>query len=821
MRVIKPAHNHDFYYNMKLSYNWLRQLIDIPETPEEIGKVLTATGLEVEGIEKIEAVTGGLEGIVVGQVLTCETFIVKEKQLSLTTVDVGATTPSQIVCGAANVRAGQKVIVATVGATIYPTNGQPFTIGSRKTYGHLSEGMICAEDEIGMGASHDGIMVLDTDLPNGTPAVDYFGWAPDYVIEIGLTPNRADAASHLGAARDLKAALQRPLKMPSVAAFKIESNDFPIEVVVENPQACPRFCGLTIDGLTVQASPEWLQNALRAIGLNPINNVVDTTNYICHGLGQPMHAYDWHAIEGQKIVVKNADEGAKFVTLDKVERTLSATDLMICNAQEPMGIGGIFGGTKSGIKDSTTRIYLECAYFEPNAIRKTALRHGLKTDASFRFERGTDPNLKRYALQYCALLIQEVAGGKVASDVLDFYPKPLPNFEVAVKYKNVDRLIGKALDRALIKQIITDLDIALQHETTEGFTASVPPYRVDVQREADVIEEILRIYGLDNIELSAQLSADSFSAFPVVDPDKQKLRIATLLAANGFNETMTNSLTKPLYNDAVREGLPGDDVLMLNALSEDLSAMRQTMLFSGLESLAHNLNRRQRDLKLCEFGKTYHKISGKFVEKSHLVLLMAGNENAESWLEKDRKVAFHDLAAKVQLVLNAFRVQNVQSQELPDKSIFDYGLTYALNTKPLVSFGQVKGKLTKILDIKQPIFYADFDWALLLKQYNDRVRFTEVSKFPEVRRDLSLVLDKGVSFAQITQIAHKFERELLQAVNVFDVYEGENIGADKKSYSVGFILQDNTQTLTDKVIDKTMQKLIMAFEKELGAVIRK
>ncbi|TAF96839.1 MAG: phenylalanine--tRNA ligase subunit beta [Cytophagia bacterium] len=807
---------------MKLSYNWLRQLIDIPELPEEIGKVFTATGLEVEGIEKIETVAGGLAGIVVGEVLTCETFMVKEKQLSLTTVDVGAATPSQIVCGAANVRAGQKVIVATVGTTIYPAGGQPFTIGSRKTYGHLSEGMICAEDEIGMGESHDGIMVLNTDLPNGTPAADYFGLAPDYTIEIGLTPNRADAASHLGAARDLRAALQRPLKMPSVASFKVQNNDFPIELVVENPEACPRFCGLTINGVTVQPSPDWLQKALRAIGLNPINNVVDATNYICHGLGQPMHAYDWHAIVGQKIVVKNATEGAKFTTLDKVERTLSATDLMVCNAEEPMGIGGIFGGTKSGIKDSTTRIYLECAYFEPNSIRKTALRHGLKTDASFRFERGTDPKFKLYALQYCALLIQEIAGGEVASEVEDFYPNPIPNVAVPVKYKNVDRLIGKVLDRPLMHRILQDLDIELHHQTADGFVASVPPYRVDVQREADIIEEILRIYGLDNIELSAQLSADSFSAFPVVDPDKQKLRIANLLAANGFNETMTNSLTKPLYNEAVRESLLGADVLMLNALSEDLSVMRQTMLFSSMESLAYNLNRRQRDLKLCEFGKTYHKMpDGKYAEKSHLVLAMAGSKHGESWLEKDQKLAYHDLAAMVHLVLNAFRVEGLQTQELAAQSVFDYGLTYARNKKPLVSFGQVKTKLTKMLDIKQPVFYADFDWTLLLKQYNDRVRFAEVSKFPEVRRDLSLVLDKGVSFEQIKQTAYKYERELLQAINVFDVYEGDNIGAEKKSYSVSFNLQDATQTLTDKVIDKTMQKLIMAFEKELGAVIRK
>ncbi len=806
---------------MKISYNWLKQFIAIDEPAETIGQHLTATGLEVEGIEKIDQIKGGLAGIVVGEVLTCEPFTVKEKQLSLTTVDVGEPTPRQIVCGAANVRAGQKVIVATVGSTIYPIGSEPFTIGSRKTYGHLSEGMICAEDEIGIGISHEGIMVLDTALPNGTPATKYFSLEADYQIEIGLTPNRADAASHLGVARDLKAVLNRPMCLPKNINFKVENNHFPIELIVENPEDCPRFCGLTMDGITVKPSPKWLQDLLRTIGLNPINNVVDVTNYVCHGLGQPMHAYDWQAIESQKIIVKTCPEGTKFNTLDKVERILSATDLMVCNGIEPMGIGGIFGGTKSGIKETTTRVYLECAYFDPNSIRKTALRHGLKTDASFRFERGTDPNLKLDALKYAALLIQEIAGGVVASEVTDFYPNPIAHFQIPVKFKNIDRLIGIALDRSLIKQILNNLDIELQNETEEGFTAIVPPYRVDVVREADIIEEILRIYGFDNIELSSTLATDSISGFPTTDPDKQKLRIATILAANGFYETMTNSLTKPLYSDAIKEGLLGENITILNALSEELSVMRQTMLFSGLETLAYNLNRRQRELKISEFGKTYHKIDGKYTEKSHLVLLMTGNQQAESWFETDEKTVFHHLAEAVHKILVAMRLEYIQKQEITEKSIFDYGLSYMLNKKVIVSFGQVKSKLTKMLDIKQPVFYADFDWAYLLKQYNDRVKFKEVSRFPEVRRDLSLVLDKAISFEQIVQVARKYEKELLTDLNVFDVYEGEKIETGKKSYSVSFTLQDSAQTLTDKVIENIMQKLMLAFEKELGAVIRK
>ncbi len=807
---------------MKISLNWLKQFIEINESPEELDTLLTGTGLEVEGIERHDSIPGGLQGFVVGEVLTCERFMVKEKQLSLTTVDVGQETPAQIVCGAANVDAGQKVIVATVGTTLYDKEGKAiFTIDRKKTYGHFSEGMICAEDEIGIGHSHDGILILDTDLPNGTPATQYFNLEADFLIEIGLTPNRADAASHLGVARDIKAVTQRPLQVPSIEAFKVENNNFPIELVVEDAEACPRFCGVTIDGVTVKDSPEWLQKALITIGLRPINNIVDITNYICHGLGQPMHAYDWHAIKGQKVVVKTLEAGTKFTTLDEVERTLAATDLMVCNAEEPMGIAGVFGGAGSGIKESTSRVYLEVAYFDPTSVRKTAQRHGLKTDASFRFERGTDPNLKLYALKYAALLIQEMAGGVIASEVTDFYPTPIQDFVVPVLYKNVDRLIGKKLDKALIKSILVALDIQITAETEDGFTAIVPPYRVDVTREADVIEEILRIYGFNNIELSEHLGTDYLSDFPAKDREKLQAKVATLLASNGFSEIITNSLTKPAYADLIKADLTGENVEILNRLSEDLAVMRQSMLFSGLEVLAYNINRRQKDLRMFDFGKTYHKVNDKYVEKRHLAVYLTGNTVAETWQEKANKVAFHTLANIVNKVLNRLGFKDFQTKPIEGSATFEYGIQYVINKKEAVSLGLVKAKVAKAAEVKQGVFYADFDWDYLFKQYKENVVFAELSKFPEVRRDLSLVLDKEVTFDQIQKIARQYEKNLLRQINVFDVYQGENLGEGKKSYSVSFILQDNEQTLTDKVIDKTMERLMAAFEKEIGAVIRK
>lgn len=815
---------------MKISYNWLKSLIQIDESPEVIGKLLTSTGLEVEGIEEFATIKGGLKGFVVAEVLTCERFQVKEKTLSLTTVDIGAAEPSTIVCGAANVAAGQKVIVATVGTTIDLGEGKSFTIEKRKVYGHLSEGMICAEDEIGIGHSHDGILVLDTTLPNGTPAAQYFNLESDYTIEIGLTPNRADAASHLGVARDLKAVLSRELTIPSIDSFKVDNNNYPIELVVEEPAACPRFCGVTIDGVKVAESPEWLKNRLKAIGLNPINNIVDITNYICHGTGQPMHAYDWHAIKGQKVVVKYLPAGSKFTTLDKVERTLHGSELMICNAEEAMGIGGIFGGIKSGIKDETTRIYLECAYFNPVSIRKTAQLHGLKTDASFRFERGTDPDLKLYSLKLAALLVQELAGGVVASEVTDFYPEPIKPFEITVKHRNINRLIGKNIDDRTIHKILKSLDIEVLSDDGSQMQVLVPPYRVDVTREADVIEEILRIYGFDNIELSPTLSSDYLSDFPVVDADKLRMRVTEILVGNGFNEIQTLSITKPAYNEVVKPIAKGEEVKLMNPLSEELSVMRQTLLFSGMESLAYNINRRQKDLKFFEFGRTYYKtpfpigeglgMGFKYKENFTLSLWLTGNRISETWATKSEAIGFYDLANAVQRVLKAMRISKFETQEA-DKTLFDYGLTYIVNKKPVVHLGQIKKQHAKLTDIKQTVFYAEFDWDYLLKQYSPTLEYVDIPRFPEVRRDLSLVIDKAVTFEQIEKLAYRTEKNLLTAVNVFDIYEGENLGADKKSYSVSFTLLDMEKTLTDDVIDRTMQRLITAYEKEMGAVIRK
>ncbi|WP_247231744.1 phenylalanine--tRNA ligase subunit beta [Telluribacter sp. SYSU D00476] len=804
---------------MKISYKWLRDLIDIPESPEEIGKLLTATGLEVEGIEEVETVKGGLRGVVIGEVLTCEKHPDADR-LSLTTVEVGQAEPLSIVCGAPNVAAGQKVLVATVGTTLYPTGSeQPLVMKKSKIRGAVSEGMICAEDELGLGTSHAGILVLDTDLPNGTPAAEYFNIESEHVIEIGLTPNRADAASHYGVARDLKAVLERDIRLPQVEAFRVDNHDLPIEVIVENTEACPRYCGVTITGLQVGESPEWLKARLEAIGVRPINNVVDVTNYILHELGQPLHAFDAAQIAGNKVVVKTLPAGTPFTTLDEQERKLADYDLMICNASEPMCIAGVFGGIKSGVTESTTSIFLESAYFAPAWVRRTAQNHSLKTDASFRFERGTDPNMPLYALKRAVLLLQEVAGGQVSSEVADVYPAPIADFRVPVKYRNIDRLIGKVLDRELIKTILQSLDIRLEEEHEGGFTAVVPPYRVDVQREADVVEEILRIYGFDNVELSDHLSSDYLSDFPVNDPDRLRLRLAELLAASGFNEMINNSLTKPAPQAAIAESLLGESVPVLNYLSEDLSAMRQTMLFTGLETVAYNINRRQRDLKLFEFGKTYHKVNSKYVERGHLVLFMTGSIQPETWFEKAREVQFHDLAGVVGKVLTAMRVKNIESAEA-DKALFQQGITYTINRKPVVTLGLVRPQLAKKADIKVPVLYADFDWDYLLRQYSSAVAYQEVSRFPEVRRDLSLVLDRSVSFDQLKQLAYKTERQLLRDVNVFDVYEGENLGG-KKAYALSFILQDYQQTLTDKVIDKTMQRLMSSFEKEFGAVIRK
>lgn len=815
---------------MKISYSWLKTLIEIPEDPHYIGALLTRSGLEVESIEAIEPVGGGLEGLVIGHVLTCEKHPDADK-LSKTTVDIGGGVISPIVCGAPNVAAGQKVIIATVGVTLYPKEGEPFKIKKAKIRGEVSEGMICAEDEIGLGSSHDGIMVLDTQLPAGTPAAQYFNLEKDFVFEIGLTPNRADAASHLGVARDLRALLNRALTLPSVENFA-EGTENVIQVRVENNEACPRFGGVVIDGVQIAESPEWLQKRLIAIGLSPINNVVDATNYVMHELGQPLHAFDAAEIKGNQIIVRNATQGEKFVTLDKQERTLHDFNLMICNAEEPMAIAGVFGGAKSGVKDSTTRIFLESAYFSPVSVRKTSQTLGLKTDASFRFERGINPDGNIFALKRAALLIQEIAGGKVVSPITDIYPETIEPFEFEVKYRHIDRLIGKVLDRDLIHKILHNLDITTQLESNyghegfeESFRVSVPPYRVDVQREADIIEEILRIYGFENVEISEHLSTGFLASFPETDKERLQADISRLLAASGFNEILTNSLTKGSYVELTETFKVEQNVPILNRLSEDLGAMRQTLLFSGLETLAYNINRRQKDLQLFEFGKVYwRKPEGgegqkAYQEEMRLALFVTGDKHPESWQAKAEKTDFFVLAGVVQQILARMGVS--AQQQTIQNDIWSYGVEFRLNNKPVATVGLVNPKLAKATEVKQTVFYADLAWEYLLKKYSAKHKFVEVAKFPEVRRDLSLILDKKVSFDEIKKLALRTEKKLLQQVNVFDVYEGANIGTNKKSYSVSFMLQDETQTLTDAVIDKTMSRLMENFEKELGAVIRK
>lgn len=804
---------------MKISLNWLKDFIAFEEEATVISKVLTDTGLEVEGLEKFEEIEGGLEGLVIGEVLTCAKHQDADK-LSVTTVDIGADAPAPIVCGAPNVAQGQKVIVATVGTTLYPAGGESFKIKKAKIRGEVSEGMICAEDEIGLGQSHDGILVLDTDLPNGTPAKDYFKPETDQVIEIGLTPNRADGASHFGVARDLKAAFRRPTIFPDLSAFKVDNQSNPVQVSVENTEACPRYSGLTISNVEVKASPKWLANRLKSIGLAPINNIVDVTNYVLHGLGQPLHAFDLAEISGKKVIVKTLDSGTKFTTLDEKERTLTDKDLMICDDSKAMCIGGVFGGINSGVKDSTTDIFLESAYFSADWVRNTATRHSIKTDASFRFERGTDPNMTVKALKYAAMLIKEVAGGEISSDVVDIYPSPIADFEIDVKYKNIDRLIGKAIPHDRIKEILGDLDIVLSDESEAGFKATVPPYRVDVTREADIIEEILRIYGYNNIELEENYGADYLAAFPTPDKDKIQSKTTDFLAALGFNEIISNSLTNPDY--VAKTGLwdPALNVEILNKLSEELGVMRQTLVFSGLESLKYNINRKQTNLKFFEFGRTYTTSGGEYQEKEQLALFLTGDQTDESWSVDKKSIDFYSISSTVHKILDKFSITEFDSVPTGNP-VFDYGLDISKDGQLLVSLGKVNRKVQKVAEVSQDVFYAEFNWAKMLKKYGKKILYKAVPKFPEVRRDLSLVLDEQVGFQQILELAKRESKKLVKRINVFSVYQGDSIGEGKKSYALSFILQDENKTLNDKAIDKTMNGLIASFEKDLNAIIRK
>ncbi|MDN5200784.1 phenylalanine--tRNA ligase subunit beta [Fulvivirgaceae bacterium BMA10] len=805
---------------MKISLNWLGDYIDVQDkTPEEVSELLTQTGLEVEGIEKFEQIEGGLNGLVIGEVLTCDKHPDADK-LSVTTVDVGNGSSLPIVCGAPNVAAGQKVIVATVGTTLYPSGGDPFKIKKAKIRGAVSEGMICAEDEIGIGESHDGIMVLETDFKPGTPASDYFELKPDYILEIGLTPNRADAASHIGTARDLKAVLERPISLPSVEDFTIDNNDLKIDVSVEDANGCPRYSALTISNVTIAESPEWLKNKLRSIGLAPINNAVDSTNFILHELGQPLHAFDANQVKGKKVIVKTLPAGSKFVTLDEKERKLEPNDLMICNEEEGMCIAGVFGGTKSGVTEKTKNIFLESAYFSPDYVRKTAMHHGLKTDASFRYERGTDPNITVYALKRAAILIKEICGGKISSDIIDIYPEPIKDFEVDVTYKNINRLIGKKLDKKTIRAILEQLDISIGHESEEGFKAIIPPYRVDVQREADVIEEILRIYGFNNVEIPEHFGADFLSDFPKIDKEKLQQSVSELLAGSGFSEIITNSLTSPSYAEHSSHLKENENVVVLNKLSEDLEVLRQTLVFSGLEVISHNQNRRQRNLKLFEFGTNYFKRKDAYEEEKRLAIFMTGDAQDENWINKARQLEFYDLSSIVHKILDKFKIKSYGSTPIHD-DLFSYGLDLSVEEKTVVRFGKLAQKISDQTNITEGVFYADFDWEYLLRLSETETLYQEISKFPEVRRDLSLVINKGISFDDIKKITERKENWLLREVSVFDVYEGERLGDDKKAYALKFILQDQNKTLTDKVIDKTMKRLMHSFENELGAIIRK
>jgi phenylalanyl-tRNA synthetase beta chain len=804
---------------MTISYNWLRQYIEIPETAENIGEVLTSTGLEVESVKPFETIKGGLRGVVIGEVLTCVKHPNADK-LSLTTVNVGAEKPSQIVCGAPNVAAGQKVVVALPGTTVYPVKGEPFTIKSAKIRGELSEGMICAEDEIGLGESHAGILVVQTTAKNGTPAADFFNIDSDHILEIGLTPNRADAMSHIGVARDIRAAKQRAIRWPSVEAFRVDNASRKIPVVVENPQACPRYSSVTISGVKVGESPSWLRNRLLSIGLTPINNIVDITNFVCHEIGQPLHAFDADQIKGGKVTVKTLPAGSKFITLDNKERTLLPTDLMICNDEGGMCIAGVFGGINSAISGKTTTIFLESAHFSPHDVRRTSLHHQLKTDASFRFERGTDPDITVYALKRAALLIKEIAGGLITSEIVDVYENKIGKRAIEVKDKNVNRLIGKVIPREDVFSILERLDIAITDKKEGTYTVSVPPYRVDVFQEADVVEEILRIYGLNKIELSDTARTDFLAEFPVKNFDKYKRSMGELLTGNAFYEIWTNSLTNQAYQQKLNIDLPGDAIEILNKLSEEQGVLRQTMLFTGLEVCAHNINRRQKDLKLFEFGKIYYKAEGKYVEQEQLALYVTGNVETENWQHKTAAVSYYDLAQQVSSIIERSGLKNV-TQSPAEDPMFEYGSRLLSRNKEIGKLGKVKSLILKEFGIRQELFYCELSTSLLFNAANPKLVIEDVPKFPEVKRDLSLVLDAPVRFDQIHQLVMTTEKKLVREVVVFDVYEGENIPKGKKAYALSFTLQDELKTLTDQEIDKTMDKLMDAFEKKLGAVIRK
>ncbi|MCF6350399.1 MAG: phenylalanine--tRNA ligase subunit beta [Flavobacteriaceae bacterium] len=808
---------------MKIAYNWLKEFLEFDLEIEKISELLTDLGLEVEGIKKIESIKGSLKGIVVGKVLTCEQHPNADK-LKVTTVAIGTKEPIQIVCGASNVSQGQNVAVATVGAVLYNENEDSFTIKKSKIRGEVSNGMICAEDELGLGKSHDGIIVLATNLKPGTPLAEVYKIETDFVFEIGLTPNRADAMSHYGVARDLCAGLlQKDIKTivitPSVSDFYVEERTNRIEIEVTNTTLIPRYAGVTISNIKVKDSPNWLQNKLKIIGLTPINNIVDITNYVMHSIGQPLHAFDISKIAGAKIVVKTLPNKTKITTLDTIERTLHQDDIIICDANDnPLCIAGVYGGLDSGVTDSTTTIFLESAYFDPVSIRKTAKRHQLNTDASFRFERGIDPNLVEIALKYATLLIQKIAGGKVTSEITDIYPNKIENHEILVSFENINKLIGNKISADTIKNILASLDIKIISQTKSKLGLIVPAYRVDVTREADIVEEILRIYGYNNIKTSEKVNT-SIPYFEKYDANTLQNIIANQLTALGFYETMTNSLTKPNYIELANLNKEAN-VTMLNPLSNDLATMRQTMLFSGLEAIIYNINRKKNNLKLFEFGNTYHKFKDNYEEQKHITLLVTGNKTNDNWITTNQKSDFFYFKGIVTTVLERLGFNNLKITPIKNTA-FSEGINFSKGKLKLVEFGLVNQKIIKKFGIKQEVLFADFDFNAILKIIKkDNFPVTNLPKYPVVKRDLALLIDEKCSFKEIYNIAFQTEQKLLKTVDLFDVYKGKNLPKGKKSYAVSFLLQDKNKTLEDKQIDKIMQKLQTTFTKQLGAELR-
>lgn len=808
---------------MKISYNWLKQFIKLDWDAEKTGNLLTDLGLEIEGIEDFVSIKGGLKGVVVGHVIECEQHPNADR-LKVAKVDIGTHGIVQIVCGASNITINQKVPVATIGTTLYDENGSPWKIKKGKIRGEESHGMICAEDELGLGKNHEGIMILNNDLIPGTLCSTIFNIENDQIFEIGLTPNRADAMSHLGVARDLKAGLLRnnvslELITPSNSSFRVENRTHKIDVQVEKNHLAPRYCGVTISGIKVTESPQWLQSRLKAIGLTPINNIVDITNYVLHELGQPLHAFDSSKISGDKVVVKTVKKGTKFTTLDGLERELHEDDLMICDIEKPMCIAGVFGGIDSGVTDVTESIFLESAYFNPVSIRKTAKRHGLNTDASFRFERGIDPNITEYALMRASLLITEIAGGEITSDVVDIYPKKIKDHQVILNFQNTTNLIGEEIPRETIKEILTSLEIKINNVTEAGLGMTIPAYRNDVTREADVIEEILRVYGYNNIQFTEKLKA-SISSNQIVEDYQIQNKISNQLTALGFHEMMGNSLTSPKYVE-LSDNLSSDhNVEMLNPLSNDLSIMRQSMLFNALEALIYNVNRKNSNVKLFEFGKTYHNFKEGRQEPKHLSIIVSGLKNNENWTQNSQQSNFFYFKGIVSSLLE--RLGIIYFSEIETKNpIFSEGLAHQIGDKCLVDYGIITKNIASNFDIDSEVFYADFKWDNILEQIvTENFKLKTIPKFPKVKRDLALLIDKDISFDSIRECAIKSERNLLKNINLFDVYTGDKLPKDKKSYAVSFTLQDEKKTLTDKQIDKIMKKLQQNFEKDFGATLR-